>query len=419
LAVLVRNPDALGGDHFAKEPCSDQTSGIDSFRGLELVHLSQGRSFAKMPASFSQGRWLGVGMKVRYLVLIAVGLYATVVGCVMWSPGGTQTTGPEKHFRLTAVPPGLPYRGIVLQLQAINDLPAYEKAVDSIADTGADTIFLVTSARQENGTSSEIFMDYRMTPTPEKLGELIDYCKQRKMKVALMPVVLLDHPRNNEWRGKIDPAEHWNSWFDSYREMIDSFAATAALHDVDLFVVGSELVSSETQKDEWTKTIQSVRAIYKGNITYSANWDHYANIPFWDQLDLIGINCYYTLGKDRNVTVPEIDKNWEPIHQQLDDFVASKGKPLIFLEVGWCSVTNAADEPWDYTKDDLQVDDELQKRLYQAYFDTWYGDPHLGGFMIWEWPPGPPAPKGYTPQGKPAEAVLRAQFEKKPWKVGP
>jgi hypothetical protein len=358
-------------------------------------------------------------MKVRYLVLFAVGLYATVVGCVMFSPGGTSTidSATGKHFRAMTVPPGLPYRGVVLQVQAINDLPAYEKAVDSIADTGADTIFLVTSARQENGTSSEIFMDYRITPTPDKLGELIDYCKSLKLKVALMPVVLLDHPRNNEWRGKLDPAEHWTAWFDSYREMIDSFATTAALHKVDLFVVGSELVSSETQKDEWTKTIQSVRAIYKGNITYSANWDHYADIPFWDQLDLVGINCYYTLGKDRNVTVPEIDKNWEPIHQHLVDFVSSKGKPLIFLEVGWCSVSNAADEPWDYTKDDLDVDADLQKRLYQGYFDTWYGDPHLGGFMIWEWPPGPPAPKGYTPQGKPAEAVLRAQFEKKPWVV--
>ena len=359
-------------------------------------------------------------MRVRYLVLIAIGLYAAVVGCVLFSPGAdtVDTSGGKgKHFRLTAVPPGLPYRGIVLQLQAINDLPAYEKAVDAIADTGADTIFLVTSARQENGTSNEIFMDSRMTPTPEKLGQLVDYCKvNRKMKVALMPVVLLDHPRGQEWRGKLKP-ERWDDWFESYRDMIDTFALVAQEHKVDLLVVGSELTTSEEHLPEWTKTIESVRKRYTGNITYSANWDHYVGIPFWDQLDLIGINCYYKLGDGPDVTVAQIDENWVKIHDTLVDFVEKNHKPLVFLEAGWCSLSNAAKDPWDYTRTDLNADPQLQKRLYQAFFDTWYGDPHLGGFMMWEWEANAPAEKGYTPQGKPAEAVLREQFAKKPWVV--
>ena len=81
------------------------------------------------------------------------------------------------------------------------------------------------------------------------------------------------------------------------------------------------------------------------------------------------------------------------------------------------SLENAADEPWDYTKTELAADDDLQKRLYEAYFNVWYGNPHLGGFMIWEWSPGEPEEKGYSPKGKPAEQVMRDWFAKKPWKV--
>ncbi len=357
-------------------------------------------------------------MKARYLVLVAVGLYATVVGCVMFSGSKVETSdGRGRQFHSIHVPKGLPYRGIALQLQAINDLPGYERAVDEIADTGADTIFLILSARQENGTSGEIFMDSRMTPTPEKLQQLIAYCKtDRKLKVALMPIVLLDHPRGQEWRGKLKP-EDWGQWFDSYREMIDTFANVAEVGSVDLFVVGSELPSTEEHVDEWTKTIQSVRAVYHGNITYSANWDHYASVPFWDQLDVIGVNGYYSLGDNDSVTVEQINQKWAPIHDKLDEFVGSKGKPLVFIEIGYCSLAIAAKDPWDYTKIDKAADPQLQKRLYQAFFDTWYGDPHLGGFMIFEWEPNATSEKGYSPHGKPAEEVMRTNFAKKPWVV--
>ena len=356
-------------------------------------------------------------MTGRRLVLIAVGIYALVVGCVMW-PGGVATADRDgsRHFQLTNVLAGLPYRGVVMQVQKIDQLEPYVKGIDTIAQTGADTILLVLSARQENGSSSQIYLDMRMSPTPDKLGGLIDYCKSKKLRVALMPIVLLDKPKGNEWRGVLKP-ESWDEWFDTYRDMIYEFAEVSAAHKVDLFVVGSELVSSEPKLDQWTKTIKGIRDRYKGNLTYSANWDHYAPVPFWDQLDLVGINCYYKLGDNPNVTVDEIDKRWVGIHKNLVDFVTKKDRPLVFLEVGWCSVSNAASDPWDYTKEDLPVDMDLQKRLYQAYFDTWYGDPHLGGFMIWEWPPTPPAEKGYTPEGKPAEEVLKAQFAKKPWVV--
>jgi hypothetical protein len=97
------------------------------------------------------------------------------------------------------------------------------------------------------------------------------------------------------------------------------------------------------------------------------------------------------------------------------------GKPLLFLEIGWFSQANAAFEPWDYTKSTSEepIDQELQKRLYEGFFESWYGQPLLGGFSIWEWTPGDggPSDAGYTPENKPAEKVLREWLAKKPWEV--
>ena len=63
----------------------------------------------------------------------------------------------------------------------------------------------------------------------------------------------------------------------------------------------------------------------------------------------------------------------------------------------------------------------MQKRLYEGFFETWYGEPHLGGFSIWAWTPGDGHDddnrKGYTPEGKPAEKVLREWLAKPAWAV--
>jgi hypothetical protein len=355
----------------------------------------------------------------RWIVFGALASYALVVGCVMLSGNGSSSAGGTSagHYHSTTVPAGLPYRGIAMQIQRVDWIDQYEKSIDEVADTGADTVLLVLDARQENGASSHIYLDMRMTPTPDQLGALIDHAKKRKLRVVLMPIVLLDNPRNTEWRGNIKPDGGWSSWFDSYRDMMTQFSWIAQGHGVDVLVVGSELVSTETEVDQWTKTIATIRENFHGNLTYSANWDHYTSLPFWDQLDLIGMNSYYKLGENKDVTEPEIESRWRDIQKNIIGFSEKKGKPILFLEAGWCSLENSASEPWDYTQQDLPADNDLQKRLYDAFFNVWYGNPHLGGFMMWEWPPGPAEEKGYSPKGKPAEAVLREWMAKKPWTV--
>jgi hypothetical protein len=266
----------------------------------------------------------------------------------------------------------------------------------------------------------------RKTPTPEKLADLIQHAKSKKLRVILMPIVLLDKPEGTEWRGTIKPPV-WEDWFDSYREMLLHFAWIAEQNKVDVLSVGSELVSAEKERGEWRKTINAVREVFNGQLTYSANWDHYKSIPFWDQLDLIGMNSYWSLDEDppgsRNhmkekVTVEKVVENWSYIQEDLLAFQKQMGKPILFLEVGWCSLGNAAHEPWDYTRtDDFEQDKELQRKLYEGFFKAWHDKRGLGGFVCWEWTPGDVADddKGYTPEDKPAQDVLR-EWLAKPWK---
>lgn len=336
---------------------------------------------------------------------------------------------------------GLPFRSVTIQLQRVDWMDRYEKSVDEIAALGADTVMFVVDPRQENSGSRQIYLDMRITPTPDKLERLIRHAKSKNLRVILMPIVLLDKPRKDtEWRGTIAPdpgaiegVEPWDLWFKAYTDMITHYAWIAQGTGVDLLVVGSELVSTEVHTDKWVKVIAAVRKIYKGKLTYSSNWDHYTAIKFWDKLDLIGMNSYWSLdeGKKDKASVDDMKKAWKDIQKSVLGFAADHGKPVVLLEAGWCSISNAADEPWNYPDTSTSVDYDLQKRLYEGFFESWYGNPQLGGFSIWEWSASPDPSDGdrdaileatkraYTPEGKPAEAVLKEYFAKGPWPVNP
>lgn len=390
-------------------------------------------------------------MLSRGLILSALALWSVIVTSLLIrshnspTPANADTsaniaaldsnadTGSE-HTAATVAPPsltGLPFKSITMQLQRPDWVDKYITSIDEIAALGADTVMFVVDARQENASSAKIYIDLRMALSQPDLERLIRHAKSKNLHVILMPIVLLDEPRNgNEWRGTIKPEalndrkkEPWDVWWESYTAMITHYAIIAQGTGVDLLVVGSELISTETQVDKWRTLIAHVRGIYKGKLTYSSNWDHYTSVKIWQELDMIGLNSYWSLddGHKNRATVDDIKSVWKEIQYDLLPFAAKEAKPIMFLEAGWCSIANAASEPWDYTQTQEPIDLDLQRRLYQGYFESWYANPQLGGFSVWEWPPtdGGSKDRGYTPKGKPAEGVLRTWLGKPGWVVNP
>ena len=79
-----------------------------------------------------------------------------------------------------------------------------------------------------------------------------------------------------------------------------------ACREADAFVVGTELDRILNHEAEWRTLIAEVRSIMKVPLTYAANWTDYKRVPFWDALDVIGIQAYFPVASKPNSTPKEI-----------------------------------------------------------------------------------------------------------------
>lgn len=341
-----------------------------------------------------------------FVLLIAVGVALRVL--------------PENTNGQTAATPGEPlrptapatFRGFSLQLHNADPEGKTLTLIDEIAQTQANAVCLVIHAYQDNINSTSIFIDARKSPTDEHLGKLIDRAHAKGLKVAIMPVVLLKNKRqNNEWRGRIQP-DHWALWWREYRNIILPYARLAQAHDVELFSVGSELLSTEDQAQRWHELIDDVRDVFKGRLTYSANWDKYQAPTWWDRLDIIGMTSYHELSTDSDPSLETLEGAWAPIRQKILAWQKTVNRPILFTEVGWPNQVTAAHYPWNYYAAPDQPAPQLQARLFEAFFRTWGQEPVVAGMMVWEWkwkPDQDTAPQTdttYCPVDKPAMDII-------------
>ncbi len=311
-----------------------------------------------------------------------------------------------------------PFHGMAVQLHGGSDVyEHYKGLIPEIAALGADSVLFVVHGWQTHGGSLDLHIDARRTASPEALGKLCDLAAEHGLRVILMPVVLLEHPRNKEWRGRIVPEGHnWDEWFRRYTRFIVHFARIAEKHGVALLMVGSELIKTEVYTDRWEQVITEVRQNYRGALGYSANWDHYQStkIGFWPRLDYVGMTSYYKLADGPNPTAEELDRNWAKFKKEIIAFQSEVKKPILFTEVGWCSQEGAAKEGWNYYANQKATEAGLreQQLLYEAFIRNWGEEGGIGGIIWWEWDrsTGGPNDYNYTPRGKPAEKILRAWF---------
>ncbi len=311
-----------------------------------------------------------------------------------------------------------PFHGMAIQLHGGTDVyERYKELIPEVAELGANTVLFVVHGWQTHGGSLDLHIDARKTAGAEGLGKLFDLAASHELRVILMPVVLLEHPRNKEWRGRIVPEGHdWDEWFRRYSRFIVHFARIAEKHKAAMLMVGSELIKTETYTDRWVKVIEEVRQNYRGPLGYSANWDHYqtTKIGYWSHLDYVGMTSYYKLATGPNPTAEELDTNWAKFKKEILAFQVEVKKPILFTEVGWCSQEGAAKEGWNYyaNQKPTQAGHREQTLLYEAFIRNWGHESGIGGMIWWEWDhnPGGPGDYNYTPRGKPAEQILRAWF---------
>ena len=144
---------------------------------------------------------------------------------------------------------------------------------------------------------------------------------------------------------------------------------------------------------------------------YSANWDHFRPVQFWDAVDVIGLTAYWELTKDLNATTATLTAAWTPGHQRprgVESWLRSVR--LVITEVGYPSLDGGAAWPWDETRA-ARVDLEEQRRAYLAFIRRFAGQPWLQGVYWWNWFGfGGDRDTNYTPRGKPAADLIRAWY---------
>jgi len=280
--------------------------------------------------------------------------------------------------------------------------------VDEVSALGASHVQVVVQWGQTDVGSTRI-EPYQWGTDDATVRRLVRDAHRRGLKVMIFPIVRLKALGPGRWRGTLQPSDR-AAWWAAYQRFILHYARLAEDTGAALLSVGSELGSMEHEEARWRRLVADVRAIYRGRLVYSANWDHYPEVGFWDALDYVGINAYHPITARDDAPQAELSAAWRMIRDKLLVWLAFVDRPLLFTEVGYPSIDGGARRPYHHGATG-PVDLEEQRRAYTAFRDAWRGQERLAGAFFWIWSgPGGPTDNGYTPRGKPAEQVLRAWF---------
>lgn len=311
-----------------------------------------------------------------------------------------------------------PVTGMAINAHHIGDLDLYLQSVDRIADLGANALIVFTPMFQKTVESNEIRFLPEKCATDEQLVAIFQKARERGLHTTLVPVVLIESPGEKDWRGVIRPTD-WDAWWQSYDAFTDRFLSIANAGEVDLLAVGSELNSAEDQIDQWKAVVRKVRDGFKGQISYSANWDRYDKIQLWPLVDVMCVSSYFELERENpNATEGQIARAWSPLRGQLLSYAEKAERPLLLSEVGYPTLPWAHQHPWNYVKKDgVSADAEAQAKCWRAFFRAWadeFGDadPHspAAGFFAYHWDPyhhGQEWDSGYGIDGKPSYEIVR------------
>lgn len=292
-----------------------------------------------------------------------------------------------------------------------------DESLRLLTETGTEWIALCFSWIQSNTTSHDIHLSSSGTPTPESLKHAITTAHSLGLKVMLKPMVeavereeTLSYP---VWRGEIQPS---NEWFESYSAFINFFAEFAEQNDVELFSVGCEYKATTGEKEQWETVIQGVRERYSGPIVYAADWTNYQNIEWWDSVDYVGIDTYFPLSVLKyDPTFDELKNAWINYADEIETWLSTVNKPVIFTEIGYRSGDGTNMCPSNYWSD-MPVDLQEQRDCYEAAFQTLWSRSWFHGFYWWTWIYDPEQgglnDSSHTPQNKPAQDVITQWYSR-------
>ena len=247
---------------------------------------------------------------------------------------------------------------------------------------------------------------------------LIQYTNEfRKSNIKIMV-----KPQIWIWKGiftgliEMKTEENWQKLEQSYSEFILTYAKTAQKLNAEIFCIGTELEKFVMKRPNyWKKLIKEIRSIYKGKLTYASNWDEFSRVPFWSELDFIGVDAYFPLSEKQTPTIEEFEKGWQTHKSEIFALHQKHQKPVLFTEYGYRSVDFNGKQPWNADRVDGNINLEAQTNGLQAIHNQFWNEDWFAGGFVWKWfhrhdKVGGLENNRFTPQNKPAEKVLKELY---------
>jgi len=298
--------------------------------------------------------------------------------------------------------------------------PINEEHINPIVNIHANYVTIMPFGFIRNIEHPEIaFNTERQWFGETKAGakQYIEELQKRGIKIMIKPQIWV-------WRGeytgfiKMNNEDDWKLLEDSYSNFILLYATLAQETKSEIFCIGTELEKFiEKRPEYWTNLIAEIKKIYKGKLTYAANWNEFKHTPFWNQLDYIGVDAYFPVSDAKTPSVKQCMQGWEQ-HKKVIKGICNKfNKPILFTEFGYRSVDYAGKEPWKSDRSMTMVNLEAQANATKAVFEIFWKEDWFAGGFLWKWfhkhdKVGGHDNSQFTPQNKPVEKVVRETYLK-------
>ena len=279
------------------------------------------------------------------------------------------------------------YKGVTVSCQTWGkewQTPEMAATLDELKSLGANSFAIHPYARiREDGQ-----VQFRVVDDHRHVRTALDWARDKGMSAMLIPHIAYWGTKFS-WRGEIkfETAEEWNRFFADYEVWIVEMAKLAEAHGAPVFSVGLEYTHAQKFEQRWRQIIAAVRAVYRGKVTYGANWNEYADVKFWDALDYIGVLAYFPLSTARNPTPEQLAAGWEKHTAKLARFSREQGgKQFLFVEIGYNESARTAAEPWSFAMGGENAT-EIQQRCIESALALTGRHSWMAGMFFWKWFP--------------------------------
>lgn len=260
--------------------------------------------------------------------------------------------------------------------------PGVDEVLRRLARLGADSVAIMPFAGQREPNQPRLTFFNRSPRGETEIGCLH---AARRAQAAGLSVLWKPHlwVGHDSWPGEVEMTteDDWRSWWTVYRRYILHHAFLARWAEADLFAVGVEL-DKTAHRREWVELVADVRRLYPGPLTYASNWyGGLEKIPFWQQLDYVGVDAYFPLSSSPSASDRELEAGAKEVVARLAALSAGAGKPLLLTEVGFAAHQAAWAEPHTEGGPYSEAD---QARAYRALLGALEGQKWLAGLWLWK-----------------------------------